>query len=149
MAEMIQLTPDLLQQMITAAVQAATTASATSNSLNHAVAEKPKRPTIKSCINQEHWTYFNTRWNRYKSMTSPKTNELVCHLNECCDEDLQLVLHRNVGQEITNKSEHEVLEAIKKLAVKEKNAIISRVVLRGMTQNPDEDIKHFAARVKS
>ena len=77
MTEMIQLTPDLLQQLITAAVQAVTTASATSNSSNRAVTEKPKRLTVKSGINQEHWTYFNTRWNRYKSMTLLKTNEFI------------------------------------------------------------------------
>ena len=116
MAEALQLTPELLQQIITNAVTAAiATSSGNSNSSNRA--EKPKRPSITSGINQEHWTYFNTCWNRYKSMTQLKPSELVCHLLECCDEDLQLDLHRNVGQDIANKSELEVLEEIRKFAV--------------------------------
>ena len=145
----ISLSPQLLQQIISTAVQAATSGNSSLNeSRSSSQAEKPKRPVITSGLTQERWSYFTTKWHRYKIMTRLSDSESVSHLIECCDDDLQMDLHRLLGADIINQSENYLLAEIKKLAVKEENTLISRTILRGMIQSPDEDIKHFAARIK-
>ena len=150
MAEPINITEEMLQQIVTSAVQAATAAMNIPQNNQSQVhsAEKPRRPLISMSTTQEKWTYFLTRWNRYKSMTGIRDSEVVGQLLECCEEELQLGLHRSVGPDISNKTEMEVLKEIKQFAVREENTIINRNVLRGMMQNHDEDVKHFAARVR-
>ena len=46
---------------------------------------------------------------------------------------------------MTNKSAEEVLEAIKKLAVREENAMVARVQLYNMRQDRDETMSSFSA----
>ena len=81
-------------------------------------------------------------------MTGIVGDQLITQLIECCDDDLQFDLHRSVGPDLSNKTEAAVLGEIKRFAVEEENTLIARNTLRGMTQNEDEDIRHFAARIK-
>jgi hypothetical protein len=53
----------------------------------------------------------------------------VVQLIECCDEQLRKDLTRSAGGSLTNKTEQEVLAAIKKLAVREENTMVARVTL--------------------
>ena len=145
-SNMISISPEVLQQIVTNAVVAATT-SQTANSQN-VQAEKPRRPIISSGTTLEKWSYFLTKWKRYKSMTGIHGEQMRSQLIECCDDELQIDLHRSVGALLIGKSEDEILAEIKKFAVEEENTLISRNILRGMVQNQDEDIKHFTARIK-
>ena len=98
--ETINLTQEMLQSLISTAVIAATTAlgqNVSDSSGSHSKAEKPKRPIISSGTTMEKWSYFTTKWDRYKKLTGIKNDELSNQLLECCDEDLQLALHRAVG----------------------------------------------------
>ena len=145
----ISLTPAMLQELISSAVMAATTALGNTNtSTAQSKAEKPKRPIISTGTTLEKWSYFISRWQRYKQLTNMNSTEISCHLLECCEDELQLALHRAIGPSIADKPESEILNIIKSFAVKEENVLISRNVLRGMVQNHEEDIKHFAARIK-
>lgn len=148
----ISLTAEQLQQVITAAVQAAQQTASNDTALPSRNAEKPKRPLLTAGLNQEMWLYFLTRWERYKKLTGldnfANASDTVAHLLECCDEDLALNLHRNVGPNIALKPELDVLKEIKALAIKEENILISRLNMRSMTQNHDEEVNHFAARLK-
>ena len=65
-------------------------------------------------------------------------------LPECCDEQLT----RNAGGSLTNKSATEVLEAIKKLAVREENAMVARVQLHKMRQGRDKTIHSFCTQLR-
>ena len=145
----ITLTTEALQQIVSNAVLAAATVyQAQGNNAHASQAEKPKRPTIGVGTTLEKWNYFKARWERYKSMTNIQGAQIVSHLLECCDEELQLILHRLMGSDLTSKTEKELLEIIQKYAVTEENVLICRNILRGMTQNYEEDVRHFAARVK-
>ena len=71
----------------------------------------------------------------------------MIQLLECCDEQLRKHLTRDVGGSLTDKSTTEVMEAIKKLAVREENTMVARVQLNNMRQDRDETIRSFGARL--
>ena len=96
----------------------------------------------------EKWTYFETRWARYKRLSQLPARDVPGQLLECCTEELLLDLHRNKGNQLDTLAEDELLQEIRRLAVREENTLVSRVVLRGMTQDRDEAIRTFAARVR-
>ena len=55
---------------------------------------------------------------------------------------------RNAGGSLANKTVEQVLEAVKKLAVREENAMVARVQLSDMKQDRDEAIRNFGARLR-
>jgi len=110
--------------------------------------EKVKRPTISIGGTTEGWSYFNIRWKDYVAATKVSGRDLVVQLLECCDEDLRKDLTRAAGGSLTNKTEEEVLTAIKTLAVREENAMVARVALHDMRQDRDEPIRSFGARIR-
>ena len=60
-----------------------------------------------------------------------------------CDENLRKDITRNAGGSLANKTVDYVLEAVKKLAVREQNAMVARVQLSDMRQDRDEAICSF------
>ena len=113
-----------------------------------APAEKVRRPSVESGITLERWTYFVSRWARYKRLSDIQADVVGAHLLECCDEDLLLDLHRSNGDKLDTMNEADLIAEIKKLAVRGESQLISRVNLRSMCQDHNEDIRHYAARVK-
>ena len=69
-------------------------------------------------------------------------------LLECCDETLRKDLTRTTGGSLTEKTENEVLQAIRVLAVREENSMVARVSLHNMRQDRDETIRSFGARLR-
>lgn len=110
--------------------------------------EKVKRPTISSAGSSEDWTYFKSRWNDYVEATKVKGKERIIQLLECCDEALRRDLTRSASGSLTDKTEVEVLTAIRTLAVREENTMVARVSLHSMTQDRDETIRSFVARLR-
>jgi hypothetical protein len=115
---------------------------------NTAKLEKVKRPVISSGGSSEDWAYFESRWKDYVDATKVTGKDKVVQLLECCDEELRKDLTRNAGGSLANKSEKDVLEAIKKLAVRAENAMVARVHLHNMKQDRDETIRSFGARIR-
>ena len=109
--------------------------------------ENVRRPVVISGGTSEEWSYFVTRWTDYKAATKITGMDKVIQLLECCDEDLRKDLTRAAGGTLTNKSEEEVLQKIKALAVRRENIMVARVELHDMLQDQDETIRSFA-RVK-
>jgi hypothetical protein len=110
--------------------------------------EKVRRPTVSSAGSSEEWSYFLTRWQDYVEATKVEGKDKVIQLLECCDEQLRKDLTRNAGGSLTNKSTEEVMEAIKKLAVRDENTMVARVHLHNMRQDRDETIRSFSARLR-
>lgn len=69
-------------------------------------------------------------------------------LLECCDETLRRDLTRIAGGSLADKTEKEVLSAIKQLAIQHENLMVARVALHNMKQDRDEPIRSFGARVR-
>ena len=110
--------------------------------------EKVRRPTISSAGSSEEWSYFPTRWKDYAKETKLKGKDMVIQLLECCEEQLREDFARNAGGLLTNKSVDEVMAAIKKLAVREENTMVTRAQLHNMHQDRDETICSFTARLR-
>ena len=142
------LTPEMLQNIISSSVSTALQSMANNNIGAAPRGERPTRPLLSIGINQEQWTHFKTKWNRYKSLAQLRPNDINNQLLECCDDDLQLALDRAHGQGLLNLSEAEMLKKLKSYAVKAENVLINRNIMAEMNQNQDEDVIHFAARLQ-
>ena len=110
--------------------------------------EEVLSPTISAAGSSEDWSYFLTRWGDYVAATNVTGNDKVIQLLECCDEQLRKYLTRNAGGSLTNSTAEEVMEAIKKLAVREENTMVARVQLHNMRQDRDETNCSFGARLR-
>ena len=108
--------------------------------------EKVSRPKVASGSSSEDWQYFVQRWADYKAATNIYGSDIKMQLLECCDESLRRDLHRS-DKTISSKSETSILSAIKRLAVREENTMVSRVLLQSMHQYRDEGVRNFAARL--
>ena len=110
--------------------------------------EKVKRPTIIPETTSEGWTYFTTRWNEYKAATQSTGRDIIVQLLECCEEQLRKDLTRSTVRQLTDKTEADILSAIKTLAVREENVMVARVTLNNLTQDHNESIRAFGARLR-
>ena len=72
----------------------------------------------------------------------------LIQLLECCDKQLRRYLTRNARGTLTEKSEEEVLAAMKVLAVREENVMVARVTLHNMKQDRGEPIRAYRARLR-
>ena len=110
--------------------------------------EKVRRPVIRTDGTTEDWEYFLKRWADYKTATKLDGTDLILQLLECCDESLRKDLTRSTTGSLSTKTEKDVLSSIRKLAVREENAMVSRYKLYTMKQDREETIRNFGARVK-
>ena len=108
--------------------------------------EKVSRPKVASGSSSEDWQYFVQRWADYKAATNIYGSDIKMQLLECCDESLRRDLHRS-DKTISSKNETAILSAIRRLAVREENTMVSRVLLQSMHQDRDEGVRNFAARL--
>ena len=109
--------------------------------------EKVPRPTIDTICTTEDWSYFESRWNEYRSATQIQGRELKLQLLACCSEPLRKSLHK-INPTISDESEQNIITAIRKLSVQEENKMIARVKLSNMRQDDAEKIPQFVARLK-
>ena len=113
-----------------------------------AAIDKVKRPIVSALGTSEDWVYFESRWLDYKAATGISGPEAALQLLECCDEALRKDLTRNNGGSLRDNEEDDILEAIKHLAIRQENVMVSRVELGGMRQDRDEPVRSFAARLR-
>ena len=110
--------------------------------------EKVRRPSVSLGGTNEEWEYFLTRWKEYCTATRCTGRDRVSQLLECCEDDLRKDLTRTAGGSLMDKDEQHVLNSIKALAVRQENIMVARVTLHKMTQDREEPIRTFAARVR-
>jgi len=72
----------------------------------------------------------------------------VLQLLECCDDDLRKDLTRSTVGTLSDKTEAQVLAAIKSLAVRDEYTMIARVTLNNSRQDRDEAIRSYCARLR-
>ena len=142
-------TPDLDNSIVAILLTThATTHSASTPAGATPKVESVKRPTITSAGTIEDWQYFTSRWEEYVAATRVTGRDRVLQLLECCDDGLRKDLTRSTIGTLLNKSEADVLEAIKSLAVREENIMVCRVSLNNMKQDRDETVRSFCARLR-
>ena len=122
-----------------------------SNQGKTAVAGKPDRlprPTVGEGITEADWIHFCDKWARYKRSTLVGAGpDLISdQLWACCDEDLEKSVY---SSGITsNTGEADLLDAMKKLAVRSQNTLVNIVKFLDMAQDQDETSGSFMARLK-
>ncbi len=138
---------DDLDAAIVAALITAHSATHAREVTTTAKVEKVKRPTLSGAGTSEEWSYFISRWTDYVDATKIDGRDKVIQLLECCDEPLRKDLTRAAGGSLTNHNIDDVLTAIKKLAVRQENTMVSRVTLHNMRQDRDEPVRSYFARL--
>ena len=118
----------------------------THSAIATAKADKVNRPSIQTGGSSEDWQYFTRRWTGYKAATKITGTDVRVQLLECCDDHLRRDLHRR-NPRIDTLDEAAVLQAIRSLAVREENTMVSRVNLHKMRQDRAEPIRTYAARL--
>ena len=103
------------------------------------------RPTVDEGITEGDWSFFVAQWARYKASTGLSGEAEAQHMWAACSEVLQRSLH-NAGAGSLVVAE-ELMEHIKKLAVKKRNNLVNVIELQGMGQQRDEKISAFIARL--
>ena len=109
--------------------------------------EKIKRPVFTAAGTSEEFSYLIQRWGEYKTACGLQGNSAVFQLLECIDEPLRRDLTRLHGS-MVNLTEESIIEKIKTLAVRNENVMVARVELLKMTQDREEPVRAYAARLK-
>ena len=142
-------TPDLEAAIVAALITAhsATHPPVAAAPVASAKIERVRRPTISAAGTSADWSYFQSCWKDYVDATKVDGRDRVIQLLECCDEPLRKDLTRSCGS-LTDKTEADVLAAIRKLAVREERTMVARVTLHNMRQDRDETVRSFGARLQ-
>ena len=110
---------------------------------------KVDRPTMKPACDQESWAFFLYDWDNYKSAMNITGNAISAHLFGCLDEELKRDLQKaHQGVAAATMSEADLLQAIKRLAVKEESKLTHRIKMGRATQQPGASIRTFHAHLK-
>ena len=106
--------------------------------------DKLFRPKVSQESKSEDWEYFITRWDAYKTATRKADHDATLQPPECCEDSLRKDLYRSLSN---IETEIDDLAAIKSLAVKAENAMVSRMTLLTRTQDREEGVRSSAARL--
>ena len=79
--------------------------------------EKVQRPTFDIDQTTEKWEYYKSRWVNYKTATSLTGDAIIIQLLETCSEKLRFSMYQS-DSKINERTEVEILSAMKRLAVK-------------------------------
>ena len=109
------------------------------------VAEKLVRPTIDEDASEADWEFFLTKWKIYVSAAGLVGEELVFQLWNCPSETLQRQMH-DLGYRVVS-SEVELLQAIKKLAVKKHNNVVKVIEFLAVSQTEGEKVSSLSSRI--
>ena len=106
-----------------------------------------ERPKLQVNCPRSEWEIFAAKWRSFKVATSVSGDKVVHQLLGCMDSDLaSLVYNEHASPE--SLDEVELLDLIKKVAVKPENIWVTRERLHAMKQDSGEPVTSFAARLK-
>ena len=109
--------------------------------------DRIQKPKISMGCTIEKWDYFLTKWSTFKEMTKIPIQSVSALLLDCCNEELAIELNSTHG-DMKHKPEAEVMEAIKEMAVITEKRIVARVILLDTTQDREEPVRNFMAKLK-
>merc|ERR1712002_555699 len=109
------------------------------------VAEKLVRPSITEDASEADWEFFLMKWRIYVSAAGLEGQELVFQLWNCPSDTLQRQMH-DLGYKVKS-SENDLLQAIKKLAVKKHNNVVKVIEFLSVTQLEGENIASLSSKI--
>ena len=140
-------TPDHSDTIVAALLSAHATSHSRPATAPSGFSVKP--PTIQAGGTTEDWNYFTARWNEYVTATNIGGTTQAIQLLECCEEGLRKELTRSNGGSLANKTVQDIMNAIKNLAIREENIMLSRVQLYNMKQDHGETAREFGTRIQT
>ena len=98
------------------------------------------RPELPEDASEQEWLQWKSKWERYKRSCLQGVDEkmVVDQLMACCSKDLEDTIWKQVGGNLD--SETDLLEVMRKLGVKRRNVLLSRVSFFDMSQNQGEKV---------
>ena len=119
------------------------------SSVSKSKLEKICRPKLVMGCDQGDFAFFKTEWDRYKVNSGEKdATVLRDHLLMCGDEELRKTVHRLYGSRLQAMTLEELMEALETTAVEKQSDLLNLVELLELTQDREEPIKKFVARVR-
>ena len=101
-------------------------------------------------IGQDEFSYFKNKWTSYKrSCGITDETEIRDQLRWACHEDLHRDLFSCLGSKLETLTEQQMLHEIEKLAVLSQNNLVKVVHLLALSQDREEPIRAFYARLKA
>ena len=97
---------------------------------------------------EEGWSNFTDLWKQFKNITGLEHTEAAAQLFQCCDTELSKLVINSVDEAL-EKSEADLLKAMKELSVIKVAKSVRRSDLLSITQGQGESTKCFMARVRS
>ena len=113
---------------------------------HNAKLESLPRPTFSLGMTESKWQFTNMQWEAYIAQTSASTDQQVQQLRAACDKELLQRVY-DCGSFASLNTTAMFLSKMKELAVITVHKTIHMVHLWKMTQESDERIRAFAARV--
>ena len=109
-------------------------------------APKLNRPHVDIGITAEDWKLFESRWKLYVK-SAGITHDKSTQLFQCASEQLGDAVLR-IDSDVSDKTEKELLDTMKSLAVIPVATIVVRAELFALRQNREEAFRSFFARVR-
>ena len=153
MLEMMRQQMEQLQTLQTenAALRAYQANNVPPNTTTRPKTKAPDRPIINVNTDEREWELFKDSWNRYKAMTGINNPDaLRMELRAACSQDVNKLLFEYIGAETLDTStENDLLEHIKRVAVKGTHKEVYRINFFRLSQMDEETITQYVACLKS
>ena len=115
---------------------------------NDSKPEKFPRPELKLDSSAEEWSEFKVTWEQYKAEYNLAGASLIRQLFASCSEELRHSLSRTTGGSQFDKTEKQLLDLMKQLAVRYQNPAVHVQEFLGLVQHQDEGVRHFLTRLR-
>jgi hypothetical protein len=109
---------------------------------------KLESPKIGIGCDPDQWSAFQRQWNMYKAGMAITNAMIPTALFYCCDSDLRTDLMRDIQGDVSKMPENDLLNAIKRLAVKEESTLVHRLKMNRMVQSPATGIRTYLATLR-
>ena len=104
---------------------------------------------MKSSIGPDEFNFWVERWRNYKRVNRlTDIKDVRDQLVNCCETELYRDLHYTHGTSLQEKSEEELIEEMRGLAVPHHSNLVNIVALRSATQDHGERIRSYVARLR-
>ena len=104
-------------------------------------------PKLKGGVTEDEFKTFEQEWEVFKKSSYVPKAQTTAYLLNTCDQDLRACVVKE-DDKILEKTAVEIVRAIKRLAVVNVATSVLQTELLGLTQQPDEPVRHFAARAR-
>ncbi|KAJ8305034.1 hypothetical protein KUTeg_017414 [Tegillarca granosa] len=105
-------------------------------------------PTIAAGCDPDQWSAFTRQWEMYKVGMAIAQGVISTALFYCCDSDLRTDIMRDQRGNITDMPEADLMNVIKRLAVKDESTLVQRIKLTSVQRVvPGDIVIHRQGRV--